>query len=153
MNLILRVAVLLSMFVASIACASYADLPESAQKALDDGKLAVTVRMTWQEYHDKYAIKTSGEAERVDRESKWNALDSYAKQFWIIQKSLKVGEQINDYPGILAHGTIRWNSETKRYDLTLGLRAFNPRDGLGQFIVTYDLKGVISEVRVPKYAW
>ena len=153
MNLILRVAVFLPAFVASIACASYADLPESTQKALDDGKLAVTVRMTWQEFHDKYATKTSGDAERVDRESKWNALDFYAKQFWIIQKSLKVGEQISDYPGILAHGTIRWNSETKRYDLTLGLRPFDAGDGLGQFTVSFDLKGVISEVRVHKYKW
>jgi hypothetical protein len=153
MNIFLRVAILLPVFFASVACASYADLPESAQKVLDDGKLAVTVRMTWQEFHDKYATKTSGEAERADRETKWNALDVYSKQFWIIQKSLKVGEQINDYPGILAHGTLRWDSETKSYDLTLGLRPYNAGDGLGQFTVTFDLKGVISGVRVHKYKW
>jgi hypothetical protein len=153
MNIIPRMAILLPVFFTSVAYASYAELPVSAQKVLDDGELAVTVRMTRQEFHDKYATKTSGAAEKEDRESKWNVLDSYAKQFWIIQKSLKVGEQINDYPGILAHGTIRWNSETKRYDLALGLWPFNPRDGLGQFTVTFDLKGVISGVHVHKYPW
>jgi len=143
----------MSALSGSIVLGAFEDLPESAKNTLNDGKLAVTTRMTWQEFHDKYATKTSGEAERADRESKWNTLNVYAKQFWIIQKSLKVGEQINDYPGILAHGTTRWNSKTQRYELTLGLRPFDAGDGLGQFTVTFDLKGVISGVLVHKYPW
>lgn len=133
--------------------ASVDQIPDPARKILDDGKLAYTIRHTWQEYHDKYATKSSGEAERADREQKWIALELYAKQFWAIQKALKVGESIHDYPGILAHGMTRWSSETRTYELTLGLRPFDAGDGLGQFTVTFDLKGVISEVRVHKYAW
>lgn len=146
-SLLLGVAQLLPAF------ASIDELPATARKALDDGKLAYTIRHTWQEYHDKYATKTSGEPERADREQKWAALDAYAKHFWAIQKTLKVGESLHDYPGILAHGTTRWNSETRTYELILGLRPFDAGDGLGQFTVTFDLKGVISEIRIHKYPW
>jgi len=143
----------ISFLLYGTGVASFDELPDAARKVLDDGKSAVTVRQTWQEYHDQYAKATSGEAERADREKKWSMLQSYARQLWIVQRALKAGDFVSNYPGILAHGTTRWNPDSRTYELTLGLRPFDAGDGLGQFTVTFDLKGIVSEVRVHKYKW
>lgn len=146
-------SITLTVLLCAKSAASYDELPNPTKKTLDDGKAAVAVRQTWQEYHDQYAHASSGEAERADREQKWSALEAYAKQLRILQQALKAGDSIADYPGILAHGTIHWNPDNKTYELTLGLRPFDAGDGLGQFTVTFDPKGIVSEVRVHKYKW
>jgi hypothetical protein len=153
MNKTFGMSFVLGVILSTTAIASFDELPEQARKTLDDGKLPISIRQTWQEFHDKYATTTSGETEKADREQKWATLDAYAKQFWTIQKAMKVGESLHEYPGILGHGVIHWESQTKSYELVLGLRPFDAGDGLGQFTVTFDMKGIITGIRVHKYPW
>lgn len=150
---ILVTALTISWFLCGSAVASFDELPDATRNVLNDGECAVTVRLTWQEYHDRYAKATSGKPEQADREQKWSTLRAYAEHLWILRRALKAGDLISDYPGILAHGTTRWNSDSKTYELTLGLRPFDAGDGLGQFTVSFNLKGVVSEVRLHKYKW
>jgi hypothetical protein len=140
---------MLGLFHASSAFGAFEQVPESARKTLDDGKLVNTIRQVWQEFHDDYTIVSS----RTDGRQKWAVLESYAKDFWAIQTALKVGENLQEYPGILAHGTTRWDAESRKYELILGLRPFNPRDGLGQYTVTFNVRGTITDIRVHKYKW
>ena len=139
----------LGTFLAASASGALDEVPASARKKLNDGKLAYNIRQVWQEFHDNYTTVASSE----DGRNKWNTLESYAKDFWAIQKALKVGENVQDYPGIIAHGTTRWDAKNSKYELALGIRPFNAGDGLGQFSVTFDLKGTITDIRVHKYPW
>ena len=128
-----------------------ADLSERAKAVLNESPS--TVLATWAQYHDTYAAMTSCENERKDRESKWGELQAYATVFWDIEKVISVGQSIADYPGILSHGTIKWDTASKTYTLILGLRPFDAGDGLGQFGVSFDLAGRITAKERFKYKW
>ena len=143
-------AAILSLCVLTIT-AFGADLPDKVRSVLRAAP--ATAHSTWTAYNDKYATKTSGEAERKDRESKWAELKAYANALWEVEKVISVGQSISDYPGILSHGTIKWDDAAKSYALILGLRPFNAGDGLGQFSVGFDLAGRITSKERFKYAW
>jgi hypothetical protein len=119
-------------------------LRQSPRKALDAYKV----------YDEKYAFKTAaGEAEQRDSKEQWAIFSRYAKALWEVYDCIEEGDSIFRFPGLLSHGSIRWNDGTKRYWLSVGLHPFSPADGLGAASIAFDLSGKVLIKSKAKYPW
>lgn len=146
LNLIPVVAAFLFVCAFTISVVA-GDITESTKAVLKSSPFAV--RRTWTQYDKDYTKAGSAN----DSAATWAELQSYAKAFWEIEKVISPGQSISDYPGILSHGEIKWDEESNRYVITLGLRPFDARDGLGQFSFAFDLTGRILSKERFRYKW
>jgi len=108
----------------------------------------------YQAYVEKYAYKTPvGEAAMADSRAKWSIFSRYAKALWNVYDCIEPGDSMFKYPGLLSHGTIRWDEEKQQYRLGLGLHPFSPGDGLGAASIAFDLNGKALSKSKAKYPW
>ncbi|MFO1484860.1 MAG: hypothetical protein U1F71_15970 [Verrucomicrobiaceae bacterium] len=105
-------------------------------------------------YAEKYGDKTAvGAAAQSDSKELWATFSRYAKALWEVYDCIEVGDSVFKYPGLLSHGTIRWDDEKKEYWLSFGFRPFGPRDGLGAASISFDLSGKVLGKSKAKYPW
>lgn len=105
-------------------------------------------------YVEKYARKTVvGDVEQRDRDEQWAIFSRYAKAMWDVYDCLEEGDLIFKFPGLLSHGSIRWNDEKKRYSISIGFHPFSPGDGLGDAAVFFDINGKVLAKNKAKYPW
>lgn len=105
-------------------------------------------------YVEKYAHRTpTGETEISDSRAQWKIISREAKALWEAYDSLDVGDSIIKYPGLLAHGSIRWDDDKRCYRFGFGFHPFAPRDGLGTGSIAFDLTGKVTEKSKAKYPW
>ena len=133
---------------------SHADpLPKHIQDVLTDPDAKRQADIDRKAYSEKYAKTTTGAAEEAERKVAWNKIHNYAKVLWEVEALIKGGQSIFDYPGLLAHGKVYWNNESKNYILSLGLHPFEYDDGLGEYGVTFDQSGKILSKKKSGYGW
>lgn len=105
-------------------------------------------------YAEKYANSTPvGEAAIADRKAKWDLFSRYAVALWNVYDCIETGDSVFKHPGLLSHGSIRWDEENQQYRLSLGLHPFSPSDGLGMASIAFDLTGKVIGKSRAKYPW
>lgn len=126
---------------------AFAQLSKETLKVLSESP--EEARAAYKSYHEKHDDRAPvGKTGRADSETKRKLIEAYEKALGELEKSVKVGDAISDYPGILAHGDLRWNADSEHYKLTLGLKRGFPEQGTGPFEIYFDLHGrIVSKGR------
>ena len=139
-----------------IICSQFSlggEVPERLIKLISDPNAKLYVDADYKKYNENYVKTVTGEAERRDREAAWKKLSDYASSMWEVMATMKPGDPLSDYPGLLTHGRISWDAKNRTYFIVLGLAPFGYDDGLGTYKVFFDQNWKILKTQKSYYSW